>query len=46
MASPFHANATVALPLIYAVSLGVAESARDIAIELGKSENHQLKQSI
>lgn len=32
----FHANATVALPLIYAVSLGAAESARDIAIELGK----------
>jgi alkylation response protein AidB-like acyl-CoA dehydrogenase len=32
----FHVIATIAFPLIYAVYLGVAESARDIAIELAK----------
>ena len=32
----FQAIATVAFPLIYAVYLGVAESARDIAIERHK----------
>ena len=32
----FQIIATVAFPLIYAVYLGVAESARDIAVELAK----------
>jgi len=32
----FHLIATMAFPLIYATYLGVAESARDIAIELAK----------
>ena len=32
----FHIIATIAFPLIYAVYLGVAESARDIAIDLAK----------
>ena len=32
----FHIIATIAFPLIYAVYLGVAESARDLAVELAK----------
>ncbi|HSV01416.1 MAG TPA: acyl-CoA dehydrogenase family protein, partial [Roseiarcus sp.] len=32
----FHIIATIAFPLIYAVYLGVAESARDIAIDIAK----------
>jgi len=32
----FHIIATIAFPLIYAVYLGVAESARDLAIEIAK----------
>ena len=32
----FHIIATTAIPLIYAVYLGVAESARDIAIEIAR----------
>ena len=38
----FHIIATIAFPLVYAVYLGVAESARDIAIGLAKSKtpNH------
>jgi len=32
----FHVIATIAFPLVYAVYLGVAESARDIAIEMAK----------
>jgi alkylation response protein AidB-like acyl-CoA dehydrogenase len=32
----FHIIATIALPLVYAVYLGVAEGARDIAVELAK----------
>ena len=32
----FHIIATIAFPLIYAVYLGVAESARDLAIDLAK----------
>jgi alkylation response protein AidB-like acyl-CoA dehydrogenase len=32
----FHIIATIAFPLIYAVYLGVAESARDIALELAR----------
>lgn len=32
----FHIIATIAFPLIYAVYLGVAESARDIAVEIAK----------
>ncbi|WP_181705396.1 acyl-CoA dehydrogenase family protein [Chthonobacter rhizosphaerae] len=32
----FHVIATVALPLIYAVYLGVAESARDLAVDLAR----------
>lgn len=34
----FETIATVAFPLIYAVYLGVAESARDIAIEIAKNK--------
>jgi alkylation response protein AidB-like acyl-CoA dehydrogenase len=34
----FQVIATVAFPLIYAVYLGVAESARDIAVELAKKK--------
>jgi alkylation response protein AidB-like acyl-CoA dehydrogenase len=34
----FHTIATIAFPLIYAVYLGVAESACDIAIELAKKK--------
>jgi alkylation response protein AidB-like acyl-CoA dehydrogenase len=34
----FQTIATVAFPLIYAVYLGVAESARDIAVEIAKSK--------
>jgi alkylation response protein AidB-like acyl-CoA dehydrogenase len=41
----FHTIATVAFPLIYAVYLGVAESARDIAIELVKRK-HPSQQTI
>ena len=32
----FHMIATIAFPLVYSVYLGVAESARDIAIGLAK----------
>ena len=32
----FHIIATIAFPLVYSVYLGVAESARDIAVELAK----------
>lgn len=32
----FHVIATIAMPLIYAVYLGVAESARDIAVEAAR----------
>jgi alkylation response protein AidB-like acyl-CoA dehydrogenase len=32
----FHIIATIAFPLIYAVYVGVAESARDLAVELAK----------
>jgi indole-3-acetate monooxygenase len=32
----FHTIATIAFPLIYSVYLGVAESARDLALELAK----------
>jgi hypothetical protein len=32
----FHITAMIAFPLIYAVYLGVAESARDIALELAR----------
>ena len=32
----FHTIATIAFPLIYAVYLGVAESARDIAVDIAK----------
>lgn len=35
----FHIIATIAFPLIYAVYVGVAESARDLAIELAKRKN-------
>ena len=35
----FHIIATIAFPLIYAAYLGVAESARDIAIGLAKRKN-------
>ncbi|KXF77844.1 acyl-CoA dehydrogenase [Paramesorhizobium deserti] len=41
----FQIIATIAFPLIYAVYLGVAESARDLAIELAKNKaqtNHSL----
>jgi alkylation response protein AidB-like acyl-CoA dehydrogenase len=34
----FHIIATIAFPLVYSVYLGVAESARDIAIELAKKK--------
>jgi alkylation response protein AidB-like acyl-CoA dehydrogenase len=34
----FHTIATIAFPLIYSVYLGVAESARDIAISLAKKK--------
>lgn len=34
----FHIIATIAFPLIYAVYLGVAESARDIAVEIAKGK--------
>lgn len=34
----FQTIATIAMPLIYAVYLGVAESARDIAVELAKKK--------
>ena len=34
----FEIIATMALPLIYAVYLGVAESARDLAVELAKKK--------
>jgi len=34
----FQTIATIAMPLIYAVYLGVAESARDIALELAKKK--------
>jgi alkylation response protein AidB-like acyl-CoA dehydrogenase len=34
----FHIIATIAFPLVYAVYLGVAESARDIAIDLAKKK--------
>jgi alkylation response protein AidB-like acyl-CoA dehydrogenase len=37
----FHAIGTIAFPLIYAVYLGVAESARDIAIELAKRKQSE-----
>lgn len=37
----FHVIATIAFPLIYAVYLGVAESARDIAIELAKKKSSE-----
>jgi indole-3-acetate monooxygenase len=36
----FHIIATTAFPLIYAVYLGVAESARDIAVELAGKRRH------
>ena len=36
----FHTIATIAFTLVYAVYLGVAESARDIAIELVKKKPH------
>ena len=32
----FHIIATIAFPLVYAVYVGVAESARDLAVELAK----------
>ena len=34
----FHIIATIAFPLVYSVYLGVAESARDIAIDLAKQK--------
>ena len=34
----FHTIATIAFPLIYAVYLGVAESARDMAIDIAKQK--------
>ena len=36
----FQTIATIAFPLIYAVYLGVAESARDIAVEIAKKKPH------
>ncbi|WP_269932533.1 acyl-CoA dehydrogenase family protein [Aminobacter sp. HY435] len=36
----FQTIATVAFPLIYAVYLGVAESARDIAVEIARKKPH------
>lgn len=36
----FQVIATVAFPLIYAVYLGIAESARDIAVEIAKKKPH------
>lgn len=36
----FHTIATIAFTLVYAVYLGVAESARDIAIDLAKKKPH------
>jgi alkylation response protein AidB-like acyl-CoA dehydrogenase len=38
----FHIIATVAIPLIYSVYLGVAESARDIAVALAKQKRSTL----
>ena len=34
----FHIIATIAFPLVYSVYLGVAESARDIAINLARKK--------
>ncbi len=34
----FHVIGTIAFPLIYAVYLGVAESARDIAVKMVRSK--------
>jgi alkylation response protein AidB-like acyl-CoA dehydrogenase len=37
----FHIIATIAFPLIYSVYVGVADSARDIAIELAKKKQNR-----
>lgn len=37
----FQIIATIAFPLVYAVYLGVAESARDIAIDIAKRMPHR-----
>ena len=39
----FHIIATTAFPLIYAVYLGVAESARDIAVDLVRGRPHTVE---
>jgi alkylation response protein AidB-like acyl-CoA dehydrogenase len=38
----FHIIGTVAIPLIYSVYLGIAESARDMAIEMAKKKRQTL----
>ena len=42
----FHAIATMAFPLVYSVYLGVAESARDIAIALAKQKQQSADHAV
>ncbi len=42
----FHAIATIAFPLVYSVYLGVAESARDIAIALAKQKQQSADHAV
>lgn len=42
----FYIIATIAFPLIYAVYLGVAESARDLALDLVRNKPHKVESTL